>query len=350
MNSRDVVKRLRNDVGVIDVPPIPQAVRQAVREQREKYIAYYGQAPEMKKSTMKKSTRDMVVKGIFAAMVTAMVVSVPIIVVMTNHAPVSDLPDTSVLPNSSGAVSAAESQIVTSTEQPETTLERIKLQQVYGEVALSDKSEEELETLLVTYSTKDSVYEDDSYIYNFDSQGRLIEMRNLAPVEENASFVTEQSIRGEVYAIIKEYYPEWNDKSCSISVDENMSGYPAWTVTIKKDNGISKEKITMLFFSSGRLHWMRVDGVSRNSSLITKAEAVHIVLKEIRSGRYNILRFDDKEVDITISSKEIKTKLYYEINVENIPYEIVNDEINFAGFIFLVDTDTGEYSLVVQSP
>ena len=136
MNSRDVIKRLRNDVGVIDVPPIPQAVRQAVREQREKYIAYYGQAPEMKKST-----RDMVVKGIFAAMVTAMVVSVPIIVVMTNHAPVSDLPDTSVLPNSSGTVSAAESRIVTSTEQSETTLERIKLQQVYGEVALSGKSE-----------------------------------------------------------------------------------------------------------------------------------------------------------------------------------------------------------------
>ena len=141
MNSRDVVKRLRNDVGVIDVPPIPQAVRQAVREQREKYIAYYGQAPEMKKST-----RDMVVKGIFAAMVTAMVVSVPIIVVMTNRSPISDLPDTSVLPNSSGTVSAAESQIVTSTEQSETTLERIKLQQVYGEVALSGKSEEELET------------------------------------------------------------------------------------------------------------------------------------------------------------------------------------------------------------
>ena len=135
MNSRDVIKRLRNDVSVIDVPSIPQAVRQAVREQREKYIAYYGQAPEMKKST-----RDMVVKGIFAAMVTAMVVSVPIIVVMTNHAPVSDLPDTSVLPNSSGAVSISESQ-VTSTEDPKTTLERIKLQQVYGEVALSGKSE-----------------------------------------------------------------------------------------------------------------------------------------------------------------------------------------------------------------
>lgn len=345
MNSRDVIKRLRNDVGVIDVPSIPQAVRQAVREQREKYIAYYGQAPEMKKST-----RDMVVKGIFAAMVTAMVVSVPIIVVMTNHAPVSDLPDTSVLPNSSGTVSAAESRIVTSTEQSETTLERIKLQQVYGEVALSGKSEEELETLLVTYSTKDSVYEDNSYIYNFDAQGRLVEMRNLAPVEENGSFVTEQSIRGEVYAIIKEYYPEWNDKSCSISVDKNMSGYPAWTVTIKKDNGISKEKITMLFFSSGRLHWMRVDGVSRNSSLITKAEAVYIALREIRNGRYNILRFDDKDVDITISSKVIDSKQYYEVNVENIPYKRVSGEIYYAGFIFIIDSDTGECSLLANSP
>ena len=197
MNSKDVIKRLRNDVSVIDVPSIPQAVRQAVREQREKYIEYYGQAPEMKKST-----RDMVVKGIFAAMVTAMVVSVPIIVVMTNRSPISDLPDTSVLPNSSGTVSAAESRIGTSTEQSETTLERIKLQQVYGEVALSGKSEEELETLLVTYSTKDSVYEDDRYIYNFDSQGRLVEMRSLLTEFDKNFSVTEKAVLDEVKTLL----------------------------------------------------------------------------------------------------------------------------------------------------
>ena len=346
MNSRDVIKRLRNDVGVIDVPPIPQAVRQAVREQREKYIAYYGQAPEMKKST-----RDMVVKGIFAAMVTAMVVSVPIIVVMTNHAPVSDLPDTSVLPNSSGAVSAAESQIVTSTEDPKTTLERIKLTQVYGEVALSGKSEEELETLLVTYSTKDSVYEDNRYIYNFDSQGRLIEMRKAAFEDEEGQAVGEQAISAKVNALLKEYYPDWIENGCDIRIEKNEDGRPAWTVyVIKNNDDLTKDIIATTFENTGTLKGIVYLGNKEKAGLISKADAVQIVLKEIRSGKHNILEFDNKEVDITISSKEIDNKQHYEVCIEKIPYEIINGRRYTAGYVFLVDSSTGECSLVAHEP
>ena len=346
MNSRDVIKRLRNDVGVIDVPPIPQAVRQAVREQREKYIAYYGQAPEMKKST-----RDMVVKGIFAAMVTAMVVSVPIIVVMTNRSPISDLPDTSVLPNSSGTVSAAESQIVTSTEQSETTLERIKLQQVYGEVALSGKSEEELETLLVTYTTKDSVYEDDRYIYNFDAQGRLIEMRKAAFGDEEGQAVGEQAISAKVNALLKEYYPDWIENGCDIRIEKNEDSRPAWTVyVIKNNDDLTKDIIATTFENTGTLKGIVYLGNKEKAGLISKADAVQIVLKEIRSGKHNILEFDNKEVDITISSKEIDNKQHYEVCIEKIPYEIINGRRYTAGYIFLVDSSTGECSLVAHEP
>jgi len=346
MNSRDVIKRLRNDVGVIDVPPIPQAVRQAVREQREKYIAYYGQAPEMKKST-----RDMVVKGIFAAMVTAMVVSVPIIVVMTNHAPVSDLPDTSVLPNSSGTVSAAESQIVTSTEQSETTLERIKLKQIYGEVALSGKSEEELETLLVTYTTKDSVYEDDRYIYNFDSQGRLIEMRKAAFGDEEGQPVDELAISAKVNALLKEYYPDWIENGCDIKIEKNEDRRPAWKVYVTQStDSFTKNILTVTFDKSGLLHGIVLDGSAKNMGIISKAEAVEIVLQELRSGRYKLPEFENEDVEITVNIKAIDNKQYYEVNVDKIPYEIVNDEINFAGFIFLVDTDTGKCSLFAHDP
>lgn len=346
MNSRDVIKRLRNDVGVIDVPPIPQAVRQAVREQREKYIAYYGQAPEMKKST-----RDMVVKGIFAAMVTAMVVSVPIIVVMTNRSPISDLPDTSVLPNSSGTVSAAESQIVTSTEQSETTLERIKLQQVYGEVALSGKSEEELETLLVTYTTKDSVYEDNRYIYNFDSQGKLVEMRKAAFGDEEGQAVGEQAISAKVNALLKEYYPDWIENGCDIRIEKNEDSRPAWTVyVIKNNDDLTKDIIATTFENTGTLKGIVYLGNKEKAGLISKADAVQIVLKEIRSGKHNILEFDNKEVDITISSKEIDNKQHYEVCIEKIPYEIINGRRYTAGYVFLVDSSTGECSLVAHEP
>ena len=346
MNSRDVIKRLRNDVGVIDVPPIPQAVRQAVREQREKYIAYYGQAPEMKKST-----RDMVVKGIFVAMVTAMVVSVPIIVVMTNRSPISDLPDTSVLPNSSGTVSAAESQIVTSTEQSETTLERIKLQQVYGEVALSGKSEEELETLLVTYSTKDSVYEDDRYIYNFDTQGRLIEMRKAAFGDEEGQAVGEQAISAKVNALLKEYYPDWIENGCDIRIEKNEDSRPAWKVYVTQStDSFTKNILTVTFDKSGLLHGIVLDGSAKNMGIISKAEAVEIVLQELRSGKYKLPEFENKDVVIVVKTKETNEKLYYAVKIDKIPYKRVSGEIYYAGFIFIIDSDTGECSLLANSP
>ena len=73
-------------------------------------------------------------------------------------------------------------------------------------------------------------------------------------------------------------------------------------------------------------------------------------LREIRSGRYNILRFDDKEVDITISSKEIDNKQHYEVCIEKIPYEIINGRRYTAGYVFLVDSSTGECSLVAHEP
>ena len=346
MNSKDVIKRLRNDVSVIDVPSIPQAVRQAVREQREKYIEYYGQAPEMKKST-----RDMVVKGIFAAMVTAMVVSVPIIVVMTNRSPISDLPDTSVLPNSSGTVSAAESRIGTSTEQSETTLERIKLQQVYGEVALSDKSEEELETLLVTYSTKDSVYEDDSYIYNFDAQGRLVEMRKAAFGDEEGQVVDEQVISARVNALLKEYYPDWLENGCDIEIEKKEDSRLLWTAdVIKNANDFTTEIVYFTFEKTGILKAIICSGNDVNVGVISKADAVQIVLKEIRSGKHNILEFDNKEVGVTVSNKEINNKLYYEVYVDKIPFEIAKGRVFRASYLFLVDSDTGASFLVDNSP
>jgi len=339
MNSRDVIKRLRNDVGVIDVPPIPQAVRQAVREQREKYIAYYGQAPEMKKST-----RDMVVKGIFAAMVTAMVVSVPIIVVMTNRSPISDLPDTSVLPNSSGTVSAAESQIVTSTEQSETTLERIKLQQVYGEVALSGKSEEELEMLLVTYSKENSVYEDDRYIYNFDSQGRLVEMRKAAFGDEEGQAVGEQAISAKVNALLKEYYPDWIENGCDIRIEKNEDSRPAWTVyVIKNNDDLSKEVLTATFDKSGILNDIVLDGSIENVVGISKREAVNIALNEIRSANYNLLKFEDEDVEALVKTKQIDNKTYYTVLISKVPYEIIDGEVNYTYFEFAIAADTGEF-------
>ena len=204
--------------------------------------------------------------------------------------------------------------------------------------------------LLVTYSKENSAYEDEQYIYNFDSQGRLLEIRSLFTEFDKEFSVTKQVILDKVKALLDEYYSEWDEYPNSVSVDENTSGYPAWTVTIKKDNSISTEKITMLFFNSGKLYWMRFDGASNNVGVISKAEAVQIALEELRSGKYSILEFDNKDVDITVTTEENDDKLCYEVCIEKIPYMMVNGELYCAGYLFFVDSETGERSLVAHSP
>lgn len=346
MNENEVMEMLAEDISRLRLPPISEKVLLAMREKRREFL-------EMNKPLVptEKPHKIIPTKYIFAAMLALLAVSVPIIVVMTNHSPISDLPNAPVLPGSSEIVSVTESQIVTSTEEPKTALEQIKLKQIYGEVALSGKSEEELEMLLVTYSKENSVYEDDRYIYNFDSQGRLVEMRNLDPVEENGSPANVQEVSEKAMSLLKEYYSVWINDEYSMRCEEDINSNPVWYVYFTKSDGKQiMQKITMTFDKTGTLRWMIFDGTTENIGIISKAEAVRIVLNEIRSGEYDILEFDNKEVDITVRNKEIGNKQCYEICVERIPYEIINSEINFAGFIFLVDTDTRECSLVAHDP
>ena len=64
----------------IELPPIPEKVLHAVREQKQKYLEYTNQ---IAKSDTQKCNAAR--KWVFAAMVTALLVSVPIIVVVSNN-------------------------------------------------------------------------------------------------------------------------------------------------------------------------------------------------------------------------------------------------------------------------
>ena len=338
MNENEVMEMLAEDISRLRLPPISEKVLLAMREKRREIL-------EMNKPPVptEKPNKIIPTKYIFAAMLALLAVSVPIIVVMTNHSPISDLPNAPVLPGSSETVSVTESQIVTSTEEPKTTLEQIKLKQIYGEVTLSGKSEEELEMLLVTYSKENSVYEDDRYIYNFNSQGRLLEMRSLFTEFDKEFPVTKQVILDKVQALVKEYYSEWNEDYYRISIDNDVDGYPAWTVTITRDKDLLNETITMLFFSTGRLHWMRVDGTSNNVGVISKAEAVEIALKEIRKSDYGFQRFDDEEVDIIIECRNRDNQIYYYTVVDNIPL----DKKTHICVCLEIDANTGNITNIV---
>ena len=207
----------------------------------------------------------------------------------------------------------------------------LKFKHIYGEVVLSDRNEKELETLLVTYSTKDSVYEDDRYIYNFDSQGRLIEMCNLIPMNEDVFSVTEQNIHENVEILMNEYYYDWG-KNYTLDINRKPDSDPAWYVYVTKADGkLAKRKITMSFHRTGKLLRIWVDSSATNFGIISKAEAVEIVLKELRNEKYKL------------------QKLYYAVKIDKIPYKIAIGEVYRVWYLFLVDSDTGEFSLVDYS-
>ena len=176
-------------------------------------------------------------------------------------------------------------------------------------------------------------------------------MRKAAFEDEEGQAVGEQAISAKVNALLKEYYPDWIENGCDIRIEKNEDGRPAWTVyVIKNNDDLTKDIIATTFENTGTLKGIVYLGNKEKVGLISKAEAVQIVLKEIRSGKHNILEFDNKEVGVTVSNKEINNKLYYEVYVDKIPFEIVKGRGFRASYLFLVDSDTGECSLVAHEP
>ena len=268
MNRKQAIERFLDDFLCFELPPLSEEVLTAVREIKQK-----GFEVENKSHYINKRNEAISKKYVFAAMLALLVVSVPIIVVMTNQKPVSELPNVSILPDSSEAVSAGESQTATSTEGSETALEHIKLKQINGKVALSGKSEEELEMLLVTYSENNNVYEDDRNIYNFDSQGRLIEMRKADLGDEEGQSVDEQAIAARVNALLKEYYPDWSENECDIRIGKNEDSRPAWTAEVIKTKSDLTEVIYITFERTGELSRIVKLDSNENVGIISKDEA-----------------------------------------------------------------------------
>ena len=343
MTENEIMESLYNDICRLKLPPISEKVFQALDAKADQNLQI----------NTKPTRKGIPVRYIFAAILALLVVSVPIIVVMTNQKPVSELTNSPVLPDSSEAVSAlvsaSESQAISETEA-ETTLERIKLKQSYGEVALYDKNDEELDQLLVTYSKENKVYEDDRNIYNFDPQGRLLEMRKAAFGDEEGQPVDEQTISSNVNALLKEYYPDWIENGCDIKIEKNEDRRPAWKVYVTQStDSFTKNILTVTFDKSGLLHGIVLDGSAKNMGIISKAEAVEIVLQELRSGKYKLPEFENKDVVIVVKTKETNEKLYYAVKIDKIPYEIVTGEVYRGWYLFLVDPDTGEFSLIDYS-
>ena len=337
MNKNEVKNKLSDDISRIELPPISERVRQAVWEKKEKNIKTVSD-----NFNTEYSHKIINLKFIFAAAILMLAVSVPVIVFVINNS-VSFKPVHNPVQDSSKISALSESE-TTSTLNSENVLENIKSEHLYGKVELSYRSEKYLEKMLITYSESSTVYEDDNYIYNFDSQGRLIEMLNLSPYKRSGKSVSEQEILNKAKELLEKYYPSLKEDTYSIKVEGNANCNPAWIVCFTKTNeGITKEKIIMSFVESGDIKSIIITGTDENVGKISNAEAVDITLKEIRSGKYNINSFRNEDVEITVNIKEIDGKQYYYVIVSNIPF---GDNIMTKGLIGIVNAETGDVRVV----
>lgn len=329
MNEKEVIKMLSHDASCLILPPISEKVRQAVHEQRRRNLEIISDGV-----TVKHSHKISTAKYIFAAALVLLAVSIPMIVVLTKHIPRTNISENSVVSDGSQTVSQAASTIADTN-----ALERIQMQQVYGTVFLSCKSEEELKTLLVTYTKENRVYEDERYLYHFDAQGHLLEMRNLMPLEDSGSSVaTERDIKQKAMDCLQVYFPGYDLSDDKMSLSENEDSYPHWHVVFAKAaNDNVETQIRMDFNESGDLRSIVTSGTEVIASTISKAEAIELALQEIRSGKYDIPVFSNEEVTITAEVKNREDKTYYFVLVNNIPL----DELTTAGIYVEISADTG---------
>ena len=74
----------------------------------------------------------------------------------------------------------------------------------------------------------------------------------------------------------------------------------------------------------------------------------NIIIK-CRFLQYKLQKFKNKDIEITVNTKEMNDKLYYAVKIDKIPYKIAIGEVYRVWYLFLVDSDTGEFSLVDYS-
>ena len=325
MNDKMVMELYSEDISRIKLPPISDKVLRAVREKKE--IEKRPSDKPEHHTAPSKAHRKIPIKYIFAAMLTLLVASVPIIVILTNDASVS------VAPEGSSNVSTVKEE----SDNPSAAanaLERIKEQQIYGAVSLSGKTEKELDELLLTYNGDSKVYEDDSYIYSFDSSGNLIELVNKTPVDENGAAVSEEETKDNAKSFLNVFFADWNNYSYDTEITNMNNAIPAWRIVFsKKVQGLLQKKITMTFDKSGNIRRIVLSGTGNDVGIISKSEAIQIALNEIQSGKYLLPDFNTKDVDIIVETEYKDNQPYYLVSIDDISIDkyveiIIDIQIN----------------------
>lgn len=118
-------------------------------------------------------------------------------------------------------------------------------------LALSARTDEELELMLGKVSLNDMIYEDSAYIYHFDENGILC---GIADPESGNCLDLEKTAK----LLIENHFPEATVNSFAVTLD-NSGEHPA--LCIKADitqNGLSITEIKITFFTD---EWRKLLGI-----------------------------------------------------------------------------------------
>lgn len=280
---------------------------------------------DIKEKTAEKkpaSKRRMYIYALAAAIM-LLIVSVSVIALLTKNAVVYDNPEYSV---------------VSGTVTEKTALDNIRLKRLYGDVALTSRSKEELENSLTRFQDGSTVYEDDSYIYNFSVHGRLIEVYHLKFKREYNYTATEQEVRENAMSLLEMYYPnEYSDYA--INQVRNPDRYSEWEIIFTRkalDN--TTMRVIMDFDIDGKLRGLLSVGSEESIGKKSRKDIINIAFDMLQSEQYDYLTFDKETLVITVDAEQSGGKQYYSVSLENLKVE----HKSFDGYQFIFNADTGD--------
>ena len=336
MTENEIKTVLSEDISELKLPPISENVINALHEKNPESAL---SAEHHVISAKKKN--NAVFKFVFAVMLALLAVSAPLIIVLNDISSDTVVSEKGSTVNSETEIPEStnktipESSDITSSFESADVLEKIQMQKVYGTVALSGRSEEELETLL-EYCVDAKIYEDKQYLYSFDSDGNLLEILNISEKKSNGDNAPEEKILKTSEELFAYYFPELNRDDYEIEYQGEADAMPAWIVEYTRTTeGIIDSKIRMTFDACGELH-MIIATENIKEGKISKKQAVEIALNELRSDKYDIPEFDRNDIHIEIAAKNDKS--CYTVSVSGIPS---NDKYITAYAFFTIDYNNG---------
>lgn len=305
MTDKEVLQRFKKDFDKIKTPDLWDRIQ----ENRKTQVASEDTTRKIKITPL---------RYIAAACLVVLVIGISVLTVVLNSRNNGFIIDTS----ETSSQTSADISKTESSDTEQTLIEQLAIKQVYGHFALSDRGEDELQTLFVTYNKGCQVYEDDDYLYNFDKKGNLIEIILINHDAHGSDIADKQDIQNAVNEIFKTYFPDVNINDYQVEITEYPDASPHWVVdTCLYESDVVVSYIHITFDKYGKMQFLTLPSVTKDTGNISKEQAIQIALEEAHSDKYAFLDFNREDVNISVEYQDREGKQYYMVHMQYIPFD-----------------------------